>query len=597
MHKTESDGAMIGETLGVRYEIQNELIQGPIFNMYSARDKLNGRQIGIRQINEPFNSEATFIQSLVKLAPKLQVINPSIELLHEVLEENGKHYILSELPKGALLSERVKRFAPFTVPVAITTALGIAEALAALHDQGIAHGDVGTHNVIATHEGSVKLQLSGVWQCYSESRTAGAAVLPLMAPYLAPEVCTGQTPSALSDLYSLGIILFELLIGRKPFDGDNPTTVTLRHINSPVPSLRGINAAIPVAVDQLVQRLLAKKPENRISSAAELVSELRQINDQLRFGRTPAVKAPAASTTAQVKSPIAEKKSRPEVKELPKTEEKPKEGRSRDPKDRDVPTWLLAIMALAVLSAVIVTISWVTFLAKKPREIKAPNLVGTNINVAREQVKALGLKIRMVGKEASDKIELDKILRTRPDAGIPIRIGGAIDVIVSSGSRTVKVPNLINMTADEAKIAIEALNLSLDGKPSRITSYDNPPGAIIKQSPEPDEIVNRFTKIRIWIAAPEGADPGSLPGESEENTLVARTFNFKHEVKDVNWEVTVVVEMTDDSGTKVIKQGQFRKGDILDLTEIGYGEKATFRVTYDGEEKEQTVVQAKKITP
>lgn len=595
---------MIGETLGLRYEIQAKIVEGPIFTMYSARDRLSGRSIGIREINQPFNDESAFIQGLLDQIPKLTVGHPALENLQEIFEENGQHYVLSEMPKGSLLRERIKRFAPFTVPVALTTAQAIAEALDALHQSGIAHGDVGPHNVVATHDGSAKLQLAGVWQCYPLSRTAGAAVLPQMANYLAPEVCTGAKPNPLSDLYSLGIILYELLVGTVPFLGENPTATTMRHISSPVPSLRGINAAIPVAVEQLVNRLLAKKPEQRIQSAHELVVELRQINDQIRFGRTPvAKKASVPVQTPVVEAAIPTRPAKPlrkvsKVKQestrgpVQDGEEKPK----RIKKDRDVPAWLMGLLALAILGAAGVVIAFVVDLAQKPREIKAPNVRGVSVSEAREQVRKLKLSVRVSSKEPNERLEPDHIISTRPSPGQMIREGGTIDLVVSSGSRRVKMPSLLNMTADEAKIALGAMNLELEGRPARITIRKNEavPGAIIKQLPEAGTDVSRFSKVRIWIAAYSDNPLGSLPGESDsENGAIARSFKFSHTVKNGGEEVRVNIEMTDEAGTTEVHNDFYSNGDKIEVNKIGYGPKATFKVYYDGVLQETVDVEPK----
>ncbi|MCE2767336.1 MAG: hypothetical protein LW628_10565, partial [Fimbriimonadaceae bacterium] len=133
---------MIGKTLAVRYEINAQVNDGPMFRMYSARDRLTGRNVGIREIKEPFNSEVSFINALAKSLPSLQVSHPALEFLHEVVEEEHQRYLISEMPKGSLLTERIKRFAPFTVPVSLATTQGILEGLDVLHQAGIAHGDV-----------------------------------------------------------------------------------------------------------------------------------------------------------------------------------------------------------------------------------------------------------------------------------------------------------------------------------------------------------------------------------------------------------------------------------------------------------------------
>lgn len=575
---------MIGKTLAVRYEIQAQVSEGAMFKMYSARDRLTGRNVGIREFKAPFNTEAKFINSVADILPSLQISHPALEFIHELVEEESQHYLISEMPKGSLLSERIKRFAPFTVPVALSTVQGIVEGLDVLHQQGIAHGDVGSHHIIATHDGSAKLQLGGFWKTYASSSTAGAAVLSQMAPYLAPEVCQGATPSASSDLYGVGVILFHLLIGSLPFQGETPTATTMRHLQSPIPSLRGLNASIPVAVEQLVNKLLAKNPMDRYRSAKDLLIDLNQIIDQLRFGKSPTIKK-----SIEAEAPVVE----PAPNLLPakpdKEEQKRlrKEERLQRKQQRDVPGWLLGLMALALLGALGTIVSFVVFLAQKPRELKMPNVVGAQVQQARDDLKKLKLNLKVVSKESNDRVDINRILRSSPQSGQPVREGGTVDVVVSSGSRTVAVPNLLGFTADEAKEALGSLNLLIDGKPARIVDFDQAPGSIIRQLPEPNKVVTRFSKVRIWIAARSDSAPGSLPGESDaDSTTTARSFMLRHVIKDVRWKVTVRVEIEDESGTRNVYQKDHNPGDTVIVREIGYGKEATFRVYYDEELKE-----------
>lgn len=579
---------MIGQTLAIKYEVGAQIADSPVFTMFSARDRLSGRSVGIRQVKLPFNNEPEFIFSLVNLLPQLQVNHPNVEALYEVLEDAGQHYIISELPKGSLLTERIKRFAPFTVPVTLATIVGVVEALDALHSAGIAHGDVGPHNIIATHDGGAKLELAGVWKAYSSSRSAGVAVLAQMAPYLAPEVCTGQTPSVTSDLYSVGVILFELLTGRAPHIGENPSATTIRHLTSPVPSLRGINASVPVAVEQVVQKLLLKDPLQRYQSAKELLYELRAISDQMRFGRAPIAK-PAEKGAEVVVEPI--KPIRVSTKRTPKVEKPDREERIAEKKrkrqERDVPSWLLATTGLLVLTVIGSFVCILIYLAQKPREVKVPNLKGVYTKGAIEQVKGLKLTIRVAGKESNERIEIGKILRTNPDSGESIREGGTINVYESAGTKLVKVPDLQGMTADEARAALESENLSLDGKPSRLTDYEHAPGTIIKQIPVSNELVSRTSKIQIWIAAPSDAPQGSLPGEGEADAEnPAHSFSLDYRVKKVKSRVTVKIDIEDDDGQRMIKEDEYDPGDLISIKQVGRGKVAKFLIYIDGELKD-----------
>ena len=585
---------MIGQTLAVKYEISAQVSEGPIFLMFSARDRLSSRNVGIRQIKMPFNLEPEFINSLVSLLPQIQVNHPNVEAIYEIVEDAGQHYIISEMPKGSQLTERIKRFAPFTVPVSLATIAGVVEALDAIHMNGFAHGDVGPHNIVATHDGSAKLQLAGVWKAYSSSRTAGVAVLGQMAPYLAPEVCTGQKPSVSSDLYSVGVILFELLTGRVTHLGETPTATTVRHLTSPIPSLRGINASVPVAVEQVVNRLLSKNPEGRYQSAKELLTELRTISDQLRFGRVPVAKAPISQTiVVEPAKPLREPTKRsPKVEVVKPNREDILAERKKRKQERDVPGWLLATFGLAFLVAVGFIVCAVILLAQKPREVKVPNLKGVVTKDAMEQVKQLKLSIRVTGKESNERIDIGKILRTDPDAGRTIREGGTISVIESSGTKMVKIPDLTGMTADEAKAALEALNLRLDGKPARLTDYQNAPGTIIKQVPLANESVGRTSKVQIWIAAPSEAPEGSLPGEGDgaDSANPAHNFKLDYRVKGVGSTVSVKVEIEDQDGTRPVIEKEFDPGDTIHLQQIGHGDKATFKIYIDNELKDSIEV-------
>ena len=579
---------MIGPTLAVKYEIGTQVSDGAVFTMFSARDRLSGKNIGIRQIKMPFNSEPEFVSALVNLMPQIQINHPNVEAIFEIIEDSGQHYVISELPKGSLLTERIKRFAPFTVPVALATIAGVVEALEAIHLCGIAHGDVGPHNIIATHDGSAKLQLAGVWKAYSSSRTAGVAVLAQMAPYLAPEVCTGQKPSVTSDLYSVGVVLFELLTGRVPHLGESPTATTMRHLTSPVPSLRGINASVPVAVDQVVQKLLLKDPLQRYQSARQLLADLRGINDQLRFGRAPIAKPAEKGSEVVVEpiTPIRTNSKRSAKAEKPSQEDRIAE-KKRKRQERDVPGWGLAILGILVLTVVGLVVCAVMYLAQKPRELKVPNFKGTFTKSAMEQAKKLKLTIRVAGKESNERIEIGKILRTSPDSGETIREGGTINVYESAGTKLVKVPDLKGMTADEAKAALESENLGIDGKPSRLTDYNNAAGTIIKQVPDANELVSRTSKVQIWIAAPSDAPEGSLAGEGDSDTKnPAHSFQLDYKVKGVKGRVTVKIDMEDDDGQKVIKEDDFEAGDKISIKRVGHGKVAKFLIYFDGELKD-----------
>jgi len=200
---------VIGDVLRIRYELLHEIEQTPLFMVYAARDRVGGKEVCIRVIQSPYRSEPAFVEKLREVVRKLSVVHhPGVERVLDLDDHEGQPFLVSELPVGASLQERIKKLAPFSPSVAAAMAIGLCEALEAIHAAGVVHGDVNSANVTVTADGRTRLALAGVWESYSSSRLAGAAMLNAMAPYLAPEISAGSMPSPATDVYGVGFLLF-----------------------------------------------------------------------------------------------------------------------------------------------------------------------------------------------------------------------------------------------------------------------------------------------------------------------------------------------------------------------------------------------------
>ena len=295
---------MIGVMLRNRYEVLEMVDEGPIFFIYRAKDRMSGRDFIVRLLKSPFDRETAFHEELQEIVKDLSVISsPLVERLVDVDNYEGITYILSEAKSGQKLSERIKKLAPYTVPVAVSMTLQILEAIHSVNSQGFAHGEITSDHILVNSDGKLFLLQPGLWVAYGASITAGKAILPSLAPYLAPEVFEGRMmPSPTSDVYGAGIVLYELLSGRHPYNSDSPAGYLQKHLTSPIPGIRQINPSVPTVVEEFIKKALAKHPQNRYTNARSMMSDLRMIQDALRFGRN--LEWPIKGSEANLPAPV-----------------------------------------------------------------------------------------------------------------------------------------------------------------------------------------------------------------------------------------------------------------------------------------------------
>lgn len=561
---------MIGKVLRIRYEITQSIGDGPIFASFAARDKVMSRDVCVRTIKQPFAGEEAFVKASGKAVERLiDVKHSGIERLFEVDEDEGAPFLVGELSPGTQLTERIKKLAPFSVPVGVSTAISIAEALTALHASGIVHGDLGAHNIAVSPDGETKLQLAGIWDSYSASSTAGLAVLPSMSPYLAPEVSQGALPTPASDIYSLGVILFQLLTGRLPFIADQPVAMALKHASDPVPMLRILNASIPVALEDVVKKALSKEPSSRYASVEAFASDLRIIQDALRFGKSVQLK------TAKVidPPPVAPKLSAV----APQTGKRDPSRWEAPESSGDVPMWLRMALVFFLSLVVFMVGGWIIFNLNRPKNVVVPDVRRMTVMEAEARLRPIGLKISVARRETNEQVRQDVILDTDPSAGQRVVEGYTIRAVLSLGSKTVEVPDVRGVAPDKAQMMLESLGLKLDQNFLERRSRTADPGMVIDQVPEARTRVERGTAIRITIAT----DKPERQQNPELNSKYVYDITIK--LTDIEEPVNVRVDMTDSRGTKTVHEEEHLPRDEIQITAEGFGPQAIFKIFYNGD--------------
>lgn len=582
---------MIGKVLAGRYEVIEAISASPVFENYAGRDRYRGIDVCIRLLNLPFAKEDAFVVALKDVVSETSVLDhPNVAKVYEFNEHEGRPFVVCELIKGSNLVDRIRRVAPFSPPVACELVIGICEGLDHAAQRDIAHGDLCSDHVLATLEGRVAVVDFGLWKCYSKSATAAGVVLSRMAAYMAPEIIADDFPRPASDIYAVGVILFELLTGMLPFSGQTPGAILAKQQTLPPRSPRSVNAAVPTVLDEITLKCLAKEPSQRYASFTHLLADLRATRDAIRFGKQlawpiqpqptqeagaqPATSLPWATsgTAPPTSEPVAAAAPAAKLVKPPKARRVKK---VREPADDDVPLWFRSIVYLLMGMAAMFVIGWMVMNATKKREIQLPNLIGMTVAEARQRAASTGFRVEVSDEIYNEKFpQPDTIIEMQPDARTPIREGAVVRVVKSLGSKRTDVPDLRGLSVDEAKSRLLASGLVV-GQIREVASDGIDQGMVAQTEPKRGERVDRKTTVDILISGNDEPPPRA----SEQ----PNTWTLRFEVKNSEEPVLVRVDMTDGSRKKRTVFEEARSGgDYVELLDIeGVGANATFRIYFD----------------
>lgn len=576
---------MIGTLLKIRYELIEKLDGGPVFTLYKATDRTQSKEVLVRLIRDPFNKEEPFIEALRGAMSHLNTIeSPNVERFLGLDDHEGEPFILSEARIGQPFDERLRKLAPYSVPVAISMAVQIADAVAVVNEAGFVHGELTSKSVLVSQDGKVTLLQPGVWVSYSKSRLAGSAVLPTIAGYLAPEVSQGTMPSAASDVYAVGVLLYEMLTGRTPFSGDTAIALASKHLTAPVPSLRAINQAVPVALEEIVKKALSKDPSSRYEDCRALLKDLRYLQDAVRFGRQVtwpfdgvAVGATAPSTTVaetRIETIKSKQYEPPTVANTPARTKKPQD--ELDVADR-VPRWLTGIAYTFVCALILMIGSWVFWSLTKPKQVQVPSLEGIPVAEAKQRLEGMGLSLREGRKEFSERQPEGIILALDPPPKNMVREGASVSAVISRGSKFVKVPDLKGRTLEEAKSLLLGLDLQIADPIEQKRSRELEPGRVLSTTPDGRSKVERGTRVRLTVSTDRRS-------ESVAQITEARgSYKLKISMPKGISSVEVRVDISDVSGTRTIHDDRHRPAEVFEIEADGFGDPVTFKIFFNND--------------
>ena len=451
---------MIGTLIANRYLIVAAVGGGGMADVYRAEDRRLGRPVAVKMLRREFLKDREFVRRFENEArAAASLSHPNVVRVYDVGEtDDGNRYIVMEFVEGETLKDLLRAVGPLSVRQALTVGLAVAQALAAAHRKGIVHRDIKPENILVTREGDVKVTDFGIARAASGRTIVHTGTIVGSAHYFSPEQARGGFVDEKSDLYSLGAVLFELLVGRPPFEADSPIALALRHVQDPVPSLRKLRPVIPRRVEQLVQKLLAKDPQDRFRTAEaacrQIEAVLLELGGPEPLGR--AQRAPALD-------PGSRRRGGRRARSM---------GLS------------IALAAVVVLAAVTLLVYRAAVLWLDTPTIHVPNVVGSPLPEARRRLLASHLVVAVVASRPA-RSKKGTVVAQEPAAGTPVKEGRQIDVVLSSGPPRVDVPSLRGEPLGAARATLAALGLR-----ARLVwrSAGEPTGTVLAQSPPPGKV-------------------------------------------------------------------------------------------------------------
>ena len=511
-----------------RYELHRRLGRGGMAEVYLARDLLLDRPVAVKVLFPALATDAGFVERFrreAQSAANLQ--HPNIVSVFDWGEANGTYFIVMEYVEGQTLAEMIHQEGRLHPDRAAEITHDIAAALGFAHRNRVVHRDVKPGNVLITRDGGVKVADFGIARALSDSTdqnlTKTGSVMGT-ATYFSPEQARGAPVDPRSDIYSLGVVLYEMITGRPPFGGDNAVAIAYKHVQeNPLPP-RQIDPSLPDTLEAITLKCLAKNPANRYPTAQDLRADLRRYLDGSRImaepvlsppydpGATQAMAPTAYDQTALVSGPVGY-----EPDEYDDDYDEYDDYEDEEPKRSK--GFLVALVFLLLLLAGLLVLLAVnlTRSGSETETATVPNVVGQPIDAATQAITEAGFEVS-TAYESSDQ-PADQVIRQDPPAGEEAEVGSTVTLTVSSGPEPVAVPDVRGMTVTEASQALSAAGLLL-GEQVQVESDEVEEGRIVEQDPPAGQEVPPGTAVTVQVSS--GAGTVAVPDVTGQTEGEAR---------------------------------------------------------------------------
>lgn len=553
---------MKGQKISDRYQIIKSIGEGGMANVYLAYDTILDRNVAVKLLRGDLASDEKFVHRFQREALSASSLNhPNIVEVYDVGEDNGSYYIVMEYIEGRHLKDLIKKRGKLTTSEVVDIMLQITDGMSMAHDAYIIHRDIKPQNIMILENGLVKITDFGIAMAMNATQLTQTNSVMGSVHYIPPEQASGKGSSLQSDIYSMGIVMYELLTGKLPFRGDNAVEIALKHLKEPIPNIKDELPTLPQSIVNIVLKATAKNPKNRYADAKEMHEDLKTCMSDTRMKEPKIIfKYPENNfDDTKISKTIKGNKKESEggtpiAKQITKSDLK-KQNK------------LLIILAAIFTSLVVIITSVVVLIPiiTNEKEIEVPDVTNMTINEAVKTLQESGFSVSDEQQEqSSGEIEEGHIIKTNPPVGSKRTKSTTITLYVSIGDTKITIENYVGKNYLEVKGALEALGLQvlIDKK-----EVDNPDtakdGEIIEQSTKEGEKLSKGDTITLYIPDIISKYPNFLDGSYTIEEIrkfceeYGVTLETKEEIKEGVEEGTIIAQSKPEgyvirAGTKLI---------------------------------------------
>ena len=552
---------MKGQKISDRYQIIKSIGEGGMANVYLAYDTILDRNVAVKVLRGDLANDEKFVRRFQREALSASSLsNPNIVEVYDVGEDNGEYYIVMEYVEGKHLKALLKKRGKLTVPEVIDITLQITNGLSVAHDSYIIHRDIKPQNILILENGMIKITDFGIAVAMNATQLTQTNSVMGSVHYLPPEQASGKGATLQSDIYSIGILMYELLTGKLPFRGDNAVEIALKHLKEPMPSIRDEIPDIPQSVENIILKATAKNPKNRYSDAREMHEDLKTCLDESRANE---LKITFKYPENDYDDTKLLKTVKPEKKKEVSKEKVGEEVAAKKTKANDSQNKLLITLA-SVFVGLVVIITTIFVLIPQITSSKQNAIPDVTNYTVTEAIKALQDAGFVVSdeqrEEANENVEEGRVSRTSPAIGSIRKEGTEVIIYRSLGDVKVTIEDYTGKNASEIKGKLEALKLQVIISKKDISSDeagDYKEGIIIEQSVAAGEKVSEGSSITLYVPKLDNKYPDFVA----DNYSVSEVEDFcdeygvnltKQEVETTEYAAGTIFYQSRAAGTTVV---------------------------------------------